>query len=171
MSFVIVDLAIDLLRVDPSGDQRFVWAPEAAEALSKMLDVLLGFPREARSGIDDLLRLVCALELELASPRTAAQLRSILSAEPRVIALCDLENRSRELKAAQTRWSGASETKQAPLYGRRAPAGTITAASLLDPGTGAARRISPRRSQGGDRGRGSNPTDRRATAPRGRSPR
>src|SRR5688572_9115183 len=98
MSSAIVDLAIELLRVDASGEQRLVWAPRAEDGIAKIIDTLFEFPTETRAGIDDLIRLVCALELELRSPQTAARLRTMLQSDPRVVSLCDLR-RSEELRA------------------------------------------------------------------------
>jgi hypothetical protein len=147
MSSPIVDLAIEFLRADPTGGQRFEWAPQAEEALPKIVGALFDHPQETRSGIDDLLRLVCALELELRSPQTAARLRTILRLDPRVVALCDVDSRGDELRQAQSRWAGLDQMRQAPVYGRAAPAGTVRAASLLDPGLGAARG-GPRRPRG-----------------------
>jgi hypothetical protein len=128
-----VDAVLDLLYVDPSGDQQFVWPAQAEVALARMLDVLFEHPTETKEGIEDLFRFVCALELELRSPKAADRLRSFLTSDPRVMEWCEPPSRSDELKKAQTRWSGGDGSKQAPVFGRSAPAGTIRASALVDP--------------------------------------
>jgi hypothetical protein len=147
--FPVVDLVMDLLRVDPSGDQSYLFRADYEAVIARLLDALFVYPDDPRTGVDTLIRFICALELELASPRTADQLRAVLRSDPRVVALCDVAGlRDPEVSAVQARWSGAQESKQAPRYGAGVPSGMITAASLLDPGRGAARGTpTPKRSR------------------------
>ncbi len=147
MTFPILDLALEFLRIDPSGEDRYAWGPEGFEALATLLDALFAHPSEPGPALDDLLRLACALDLELRSPGAASDLRAVLASDARVLAQLDLESRSRQLRAAASKWSGSGASKQAPAFGAKAPAGTVTAASLLDPGVGGASRVHHRRNR------------------------
>src|SRR5262245_12695172 len=84
----VIEQALDFLCADPRKQERYAWAAGAEEALGVLLEVVFEL-KEPRPALEELLRLACALELELRSPAAAATLLAVLAADPRVRALND----------------------------------------------------------------------------------
>ena len=117
--FPIVELAIDFLIEDPSGQDQYVWCANGTEALASLLDAAFEIDTDPAPLIDELLRLTCALEGELRSPGAAAWLLTVLREDARVMAMIE-------------RPPPVEGPKVAPMYGAEAEAGTISLAALLD---------------------------------------
>jgi hypothetical protein len=131
--FPVVDLALDFLIRDPSGEGQFVWSENGPEALAALLDAVFSLPDDPSPLIDELLKLASALEMELRSPSAAAILMIALRSDPRVMELVEGPRQD------HSQWSGVEELRHAPMYGVEAAEGSITLAALLDDRRGTVR--------------------------------
>ena len=87
MSEVLVaDLLMDFLRLDSSGAELYVFVEQAPAAIEIALDAIFALP-DPSPGIDGLIRLSLALEIELRSPSAASTIRAMMALDPRVDAL------------------------------------------------------------------------------------
>src|SRR5262245_48441760 len=124
----ILDYAMKFLR--EQGD-RFVWVENGREGLAALVDLIFELDTDPMPLLDEMLTLASAVDKELRSPEAAAILMAVLGTDPRVGAIYSREPTHKKRENA-ARWAGSEEVKQGPRYGAEAPAGTISAAALIE---------------------------------------
>lgn len=127
----LVELLLDFLRFHPERAEPYAFAPEADEAIVLVLDALFSLEEDPHPMIDELLRLSCALELEMRSPAAAALIRAALHDDARVRAL-ELHGGETEAEAHErlSCFSGEKDEKRAPMFGEESPEGALKPASF-----------------------------------------
>jgi hypothetical protein len=129
----IVDAILDLIDEPGTSDEPVVFALGAESIIPSIFDRLFRTPGDPRPVLDEILAIVCALEVELRSPNAAAFLRTLMRADPRIVAV--FEDEAWEGFGANPEladWSGAIEVKDAPMYDEDAPEGTTRLSALID---------------------------------------
>jgi hypothetical protein len=117
-----IDRVLDLLHDDPQHIEELAFLRGAPDALTQLLDNLFEEDPDPQDELEELLRLICALEVELKSPNAASLLRVVMAAHPLVSEVLDDEDfEGFDANPDLEKWSGASDTKVAPMLGGRVP--------------------------------------------------
>ncbi len=139
----LADLTIRLLRHGHS--ERYALPDNCQRILELAIDAVLEAPVDARHELEGLMRLGVSLAPE--SPSASVEIvRAIAAhARARIVLGIHASSPSLELAKRRARMSGGADKLAAPVFGERAPEGSLKVKSLLKPGEAVIRKRQPPR--------------------------